>query len=311
MLKIKHKPMHYGLYGENDFLLTDFIHCEQMETRTRLYDNVIDQHIHTSLFQLYVLEIGRFELFIDANHQRIINGPAIVTIPENILHGMNVRQLVKGKVLTLSTSLLETLFIDAAQILHALNDVHIINQFDSIESFDAINNFATGICDEMDSNLTEKKMVIQNYCNLLLSLLPRLIQQDAEKIQRVETRNLRYYKLFQKKLKQPQEQMWSVKQYAQALSISSVHLNRICQTVVGKSALQIIHQHLVLQAEKMLKLTVMTVSEIAYQLNFEDPAYFSRLFRKHTGLCPKDFRAFDSSILNIQPNLCLDYAPMA
>ena len=87
--------------------------------------------------------------------------------------------------------------------------------------------------------------------------------------------------------------MKSIKQYARELNITSVHLNRICQATVGKPALQIVHDFLVLEAEKFLKHTDMHVSEIAYQLNFEDPAYFSRFFKKYTGASPKQFRERD------------------
>jgi AraC family transcriptional activator of pobA len=45
-----------------------------------------------------------------------------------------------------------------------------------------------------------------------------------------------------------------------------------------------------LEAEKFLKHTDLHVSEIAYRLNFEDPAYFSRLFRKYMGTSPRVFR---------------------
>jgi AraC family transcriptional activator of pobA len=84
--------------------------------------------------------------------------------------------------------------------------------------------------------------------------------------------------------------MKSVKQYASELHITSVHLNRICQSAVGKPALHIIHDFLILEAEKFLEHTDLHISEIAYRLNFEDPAYFSRFFKKYTALSPKQFR---------------------
>ena len=136
-------------------------------------------------------------------------------------------------------------------------------------------------------------MVLQCYFNLLLSLTFRLLKKNTEKLIAPDNRNSRYFRTFQKSVKQSYSPMKSIKQYARELNITSVHLNRICQATVGKPALQIVHDFLVLEAEKFLKHTDMHVSEIAYQLNFEDPAYFSRFFKKYTGASPKQFRERD------------------
>jgi AraC-like DNA-binding protein len=48
---------------------------------------------------------------------------------------------------------------------------------------------------------------------------------------------------------------------------------------------------MLVEAERQLRYTAMSVSQVAYYLGFEDPAYFSRFFRRRTGLPPKSFRA--------------------
>ena len=53
---------------------------------------------------------------------------------------------------------------------------------------------------------------------------------------------------------------------------------------------EIIRQRLLLEAERLSAHTEMAVSEIAYALNFEDPAYFSRFFRRLAGQSPGEFR---------------------
>ena len=51
-----------------------------------------------------------------------------------------------------------------------------------------------------------------------------------------------------------------------------------------------ISQRIVLEATRDLTFTVLSVKEIAYSLGFDDPAYFTRFFTKHTGLTPTQFR---------------------
>ncbi len=62
------------------------------------------------------------------------------------------------------------------------------------------------------------------------------------------------------------------------------------QSLVQKSSLQIVQEYLVGEAKKYLLNTNYSISEIAYFLDFQDPAYFTRLFKKKTGQSPSEFR---------------------
>lgn len=80
------------------------------------------------------------------------------------------------------------------------------------------------------------------------------------------------------------------KEYAGLLFITPNHLNALCKASVGKSAGEMIRDRLLLEAKRMLANSAMSVSEIAYDLRFEDNAYFSRFFKKYTGHTPEEFR---------------------
>ncbi len=70
------------------------------------------------------------------------------------------------------------------------------------------------------------------------------------------------------------------------LGITPVHLNRICNLATGKSAGQLMDEHLLDEAKKYLKYTSYSVSQVAYLLKFEYPNYFARFFKKHTSISP-------------------------
>lgn len=289
MPSLKNKPLHYGLYGEADFLLPDFMHCETIEVRSKIHDHTIKEHLHTSLLQIVFLENGELDFFTEKTN-RTIKGPAIITVPENTLHGYKIGKTVKGKILTLSSSFLEKFFGNSPLVLLELNNTRIVTEFDATNSFESTNFFVESMFHEMNEDLPEKKMVLQCYLNLLLSLIYRLLKKKSERITSLNNKNIRHFRTFQKSVKESYTPMKSIKEYARELNITTAHLNRICQSTVGKPALHIIHDFLVLEAEKFLKHTDLHISEIAYRLNFEDPAYFSRFFRKYTGVSPKQFR---------------------
>lgn len=78
--------------------------------------------------------------------------------------------------------------------------------------------------------------------------------------------------------------------YASQLAITLKHLNRICNEMLQKTTTEVILARIILEAKRMLMDKKFTVNEIATELGFDDYSYFTRLFKKHTGMTPTDFR---------------------
>lgn len=82
-----------------------------------------------------------------------------------------------------------------------------------------------------------------------------------------------------------------VSEYAEMLNVSLYQLNTITRTALGKTPSEIINEHLILESRRHLLATSDQVSQIAYHLGYDDPSYFIRFFRKHTGYSPEAFRS--------------------
>jgi AraC family transcriptional activator of pobA len=82
----------------------------------------------------------------------------------------------------------------------------------------------------------------------------------------------------------------SVADYATMLHVTTNHLIETVRRCVGLPPGKIIHERLLLEAKRLLRYSDLPVTEIATELSFEDPSYFSRFFKKHTGLSPSEFR---------------------
>jgi AraC family transcriptional regulator, transcriptional activator of pobA len=285
----KNKPVRFGLYGEQEVLLPDFLHCESMEFRSRKHNWIIKQHLHGNLFQLFLIEVGRV-MYDFEDEQHLVAGPAIVIIPEKILHGLQVSKNIKGMVLTLSTSFLETVFRVAPFAMMELSQPRVLKDLKKSKSYPAIKTQLYELHDEIREELPEKGLILQSQLSLLLSKLFRLSVEISDGFVETGSPYSRYFNFFLRSIKKSYTPMKSIAQYARELNITTVHLNRICQTAVGKSALQVVDEFLFLEAEKYLKHTDYSISEVAYRLNFEDPAYFSRFFSKYAGISPKVFR---------------------
>ena len=81
-----------------------------------------------------------------------------------------------------------------------------------------------------------------------------------------------------------------VKQYANQLHITPRYLNLQCQQALGQPASQVIARCLVREAKRQLLFTAKTVAQIAGDLGFADPSYFSKFYRKQTGQVPGEYR---------------------
>jgi AraC family transcriptional activator of pobA len=79
--------------------------------------------------------------------------------------------------------------------------------------------------------------------------------------------------------------------YAALLHISAGHLSEVVKAQSGKPAIAHIQERLVLEARRLLFHTPQSVKEIAYDLGFADASYFSRFFKRETGLTPAGYRA--------------------
>jgi AraC-like DNA-binding protein len=82
----------------------------------------------------------------------------------------------------------------------------------------------------------------------------------------------------------------TIEEYAELLSITPNHLSQSIKATSGKNALSFITDRLITEAKSLIRFTDFDMAEIAWQLDFSDPANFGKFFKKHAGLTPLEFR---------------------
>ncbi|CAG9166351.1 MULTISPECIES: helix-turn-helix domain-containing protein [Cupriavidus] len=130
--------------------------------------------------------------------------------------------------------------------------------------------------------------MIRSYLYILLVLASRLAapggNADASR------RSLMLARRFKALLEQQFATVQEVADYASQLRVTERALNDATRRALGSTAAQLIRERVMLEAKRLLAHDELSVTAVAEGLGFEDPAYFSRIFRKHTGRAPLEFR---------------------
>ncbi|MEM9674231.1 MAG: AraC family transcriptional regulator [Bacteroidota bacterium] len=129
--------------------------------------------------------------------------------------------------------------------------------------------------------------IIHAYLLALLSEIKALTDADAK-----ESKNAAHYLVqrFKKSIHTRVKDNLSVRDFAAQLNVSPNHLNKCTKQITGYSASRLIDDTKIMEAKYLLYQTNLTVSEIANELGFLDPSYFSRFFKKSAGVTPVEYR---------------------
>jgi len=282
---------HYALYGEL-FSAHDpeFVHIEDISARSLLYEWRIRPHVHQGMFQLVILRTGRVSVWLDEAVTQW-QAPCAVVVPGGVVHGFEFEPETAGQVVTVADALVV-----------AMHDRDIRKQFKSLqmtpmvidfsrdpEQFARIEATLTHMEKEFQWPQPGRSAMLEWLFRVLLLIIRR--QVDFQEVQ-AETRGGRLdtFTRFRQLVEDQYLEHWSIADYAGRLAVTQQTLNRICRAFAGKGASEIVQERLLLAARRHLIYTDASVEAIAYGLGFQDPAYFSRFFKRLAGVAPGQFR---------------------
>lgn len=143
-------------------------------------------------------------------------------------------------------------------------------------------------CDENLINTAESEEVAHSILDLILVYCKNLYPQPSTNAGMKKGRLM--VKKFKQLIEERYKENFSVKEYAELLSVTPSHLNETVKNVMGRTASDLIEEKMIIEIKKLLLHTDLTATEVAYALNFSDQSYFSKFFKKQVGMTPGDFR---------------------
>lgn len=136
-------------------------------------------------------------------------------------------------------------------------------------------------------------IIIQSYLLILLQETARLSFPKSKNKSLLQSREQQILQDFKVLLEQNESQIKNPSYYSDKLNLSTVYLNEVVKKLTRKSVSRTIKMKSLLKAKTYLLQTNLTVSEVAFNLGFEDASNFTRFFKKETGITPSKFKSTD------------------
>ena len=258
------------------------------EKSKRMASFVFEPHSH-DFEELVICKTGAIEHLIDFNRS-ILTAPLVSFISKGKLHTIQMHpdaqnKYPEGWVFRFKSSLIsESRF----QLYSDYHDYATL-ELPAGENFDRI-CVVTQMIEDENSKENPDYSIIRS----LLSTLFVLIEAERKKKTVVsvntDTNQSVTFKSFLRILEDNFTRDVSVDFYAEKLNMSSRNLNLICRTILQRSVSEIIETRKLTEAKNLLMHSEKTISEIGYELGYNEKAYFTKVFKKKAGTTPSEFR---------------------
>jgi AraC family transcriptional activator of pobA len=282
----------FHLYGEAaDDQAYDFIHAEPITARSAVNDWVIAPHSHRYLHQIMFVARGGGAFTAETNTVTFGSDTLIVLAP-TVVHSFRFEPDTEGLVISFTEDVIHDVADRQGTLAARLAAAEsaIVIPLSSRKRIARVSGLARDILDELKLGRGGAQIAMRSYLALLIVEIARLdfaaqglqgsppsaLDETVARLRELVEDNFRTTR--------------NLSAYAGWLAMTPDRLNDHCKKVTGVTAGHLLRQRLLVEAKRQLIFTGQSVSEIAYSLNFSDPSYFSRFFRKYTGQTPQQFR---------------------
>lgn len=276
----------FQLYGENHtWPGTDLLHCESIPARSRLHHWEIKPHRHAALFQLLYVQRGRAVVEIEGR-RREIEEAAIQVVPPLTVHGFHFSADIQGHVLTFGPALVAELEQRLGAPLAVLTSP---GCYALGRDRARLRGLIETLQQEYDGSAPGRAAMLDALVSALMVWISRRQQLGLAPRNRDE-RDRHLLGQYLRLVEAHYREHLPIETYAARLGITSLQLNQLCRALSAQSALQVIHQRLLLEARRSLVYTRMSIGQLSDRLGFSDPTYFARFFKRLSGQTPNAYR---------------------
>jgi AraC family transcriptional regulator, transcriptional activator of pobA len=253
------------------------------------------EHHRHEYYEIVWLKKGKGIHYIDTKSYSY-SGSVLFLLSPGQIHKLEQQDKAEGYVIRFHPGI----FRDQKDI-----DDYILNTglFDNVQAYPsiavgaALHTTLQGIFSTMEiefnTNEEDKEQVLSAYLKILMTHINRIKRHQQLSNELSTDTGYELFRDYKIAIEKKFRQEHSVQGYADLLSTQARTLNTLARKYSGKSAGELITNRILLEAKRSIYHNTATIKEISYALGFEDPAYFTRFFKKHTGKSPQQFKSTD------------------
>ncbi len=282
----------YALYGEqSEPGWENFFNVEMISLRSKPLNWKASPHIHDSLIQTLFIQSGEVDVLMNYTRMKL-KGPGLILVPAQTVHGFDYRPGTEGMTITASQGPMESVLgLLAPNVLTLMHKPCVIPLDGSPEDGKIIQGFYQSLQKEMQKpRVNHKAMCISIFISILVHLTRISTLTEEQQKFDICSRKASQINKFLLLVDQRFRQRLTVNDYSEEMGMSPGHLSRLCRITLGMSSLDVINMRVLQEAQQELVYTSKTIKQLAAFLGFNDEAYFTRFFHKHTGVSPGQYR---------------------
>ncbi len=237
---------------------------------------------------IYIAD-GSGDHFIDFNNYTVRAG-SFVFVNKNQVHAFDADNRPKGLMVLFTQEYLEEVraTIDLSAFLTGyssnLSAPVVTVDRDLRETCETLLSEIGKLDDQRHSDRIVIRLL---FASLLLKLLQNRRAAGVTRISDLDQKRLtRFLSLVEENFSTTKD----ATDYAKMLGTTYKSLNQLCKVTVRKTPKQIIDAHTILEAKRRLAIDNVQISQLAYELGFEDVSNFTKYFKKHTLVSPTQFK---------------------
>lgn len=254
------------------------------------HKNLFFPHRH-SFYHLVLFTAGGGSHTIDFEKFDVKPGQIYFMVPGQV-HSWDFEGFVDGYIINFSTSFIQSFllrsgYFDNFTFLSSTNPQDEVIDLPA-EQLSIIVGLFNNIIAEVEKPAALGSDMVKLLMLQVFITTSRIQGKDENRVKQGYNHTL--IRNFQKLIEQHYIDVKLPKDYAELLYITPNHLNAVCKDVLGLAAGEVIRNRTLLEAKRLLTNPKLSISEIAFTLNFSDNSYFTKFFKKIEGITPEEFR---------------------
>ena len=273
----------FFVYGEPSRSLgVDFIHVETVMERKSLHFGKVAAHRHAHMAQIIFWYQGG-GTYLCEDREIAFSAPAIGFMPSGAVHGFSVGEDADAIVISIADGGIKS--ISGPMGLPPKQAVFLIGDATRL-SWRHMDQLCHIMLEDYRAGEAESIHILTGLANTILAHIQRLDQNRPSHPTGSTMLGLDLRRMIEEHFRDN----WAVPDYVDALATTPHLLDKAARETFGKPVKKLILERKLAEAKRLLLFTIRPVEDIGREVGFDDPAYFSRFFRRMTGEAPAAWR---------------------